>query len=216
MCGVTLHFEPWMGMNTNTEHTVSSLLWTIVHCSVIHYATTSIKHFTSDSIAVYLCSHLLKPSHERRGEGLGYFVIWWFELAYANHVFPTLLRTRDFRKTWAVSSLFLCPGLWVMAAKFEFEDLKDVSSARVLLQQGLRANPTSKHLWIEVGCEKGGWEGDGRVGGREGVEGGRWEGGREWKEGDGRVGGRVEWSGVGVGKEDEKGRNGRWNRVGRV
>ena len=173
MCGVTLHFEPWMAMNTNTEHTVSSLLWTIVHCSVIHYATTSIKHFTSDSIAVYLCSHLLKPSHERRGEGLGYFVIWWFELAYANHVFPTLLRTRDFRKTWAVSSLFLCPGLWVMAAKFEFEDLKDVSSARVLLQQGLRANPTSKHLWIEVGCEKGGREGDGRVGGSR--EGG-WEG----------------------------------------
>ena len=147
MCSVTLHFEPWMAMNTNTEHTVSSLLWTIVHCSVMHYATTNIKHFTSDSIAVYPCSHLLKPSHERRGEGLGYFVIRWFE--------------------------FLCPGLWVMAAKFEFEDLKDVSSARVLLQQGLRANPTSKHLWIEVGCEKGGWEGDGRVGGSR--EGG-WEG----------------------------------------
>ena len=54
-----------------------------------------------------------------------------------------------------------------MAAKFEFEDLKDVSSARVLLQQGLRANPTSKHLWIEVGCGMGGWEG-GRVGERKG------------------------------------------------
>ena len=88
-----------------------------------------------------------------------------------------------------VSSSFLCPGLWVMAAKFEFEDLKDVSSARVLLQQGLRANPTSKHLWIEVGCGKGGWEG-GR--GRE-----RWvsvkEGqvewrGREWERRMGRVG----------------------------
>ena len=38
-----------------------------------------------------------------------------------------------------------------MAAKFEFEELKDVSSARTLLQQGLRANPESKHLWLEVG-----------------------------------------------------------------
>ena len=125
---------------------------------------------------------------EGGGEGLGDFVMWWFKPTYEN---PTL--SRDFRKTWSVSSPFLCSGLWVMAAKFEFEDLKDVSSARVLLQQGLRANPTSKHLWTEVGCGKGGWEGDGRVGGR--------------------VGGRVEWSGVG--KEDGKGRNGRWNRVGR-
>ncbi|XP_064406834.1 U3 small nucleolar RNA-associated protein 6 homolog [Halichondria panicea] len=41
------------------------------------------------------------------------------------------------------------PGLWVMAAKFEFEDMKDMSSARSLLQQGLRTNPQSKHLWIE-------------------------------------------------------------------
>lgn len=47
-----------------------------------------------------------------------------------------------------------------MAAKFEFEEQKDVSSARVLLQQGLRANPCSKHLWLEVG------EGRGREGGR--------------------------------------------------
>lgn len=37
-----------------------------------------------------------------------------------------------------------------MAAKFQFEDMKDVSSARSLLQQGLRVNPHSKHLWIEV------------------------------------------------------------------
>jgi len=48
-----------------------------------------------------------------------------------------------------------------MAAKFEFEEQKDVSSARVLLQQGLRANPCSKHLWLEVG------EGRGREGGRK-------------------------------------------------
>ena len=37
-----------------------------------------------------------------------------------------------------------------MAAKFEFEDLKDVSSARALLQQGLRANSRAPLLWREV------------------------------------------------------------------
>ena len=76
-----------------------------------------------------------------------------------------------------------------MAAKFEFEDLKDVSSARVLLQQGLRANPTSKHLWIEVGCGMGEWEGE-REGGRwVSVKEGRveWRG-REWERRMGRVG----------------------------
>lgn len=41
-------------------------------------------------------------------------------------------------------------GLWVMAAKFEMEELNDVSAARVLIQQGLRANSDSKHLWLEV------------------------------------------------------------------
>ena len=48
--------------------------------------------------------------------------------------------------------------------------MKDISSARALLQQGLRANPHSKHLWIEVcvcvgvgggGCVwEGGWMGE--------------------------------------------------------
>ena len=57
-----------------------------------------------------------------------------------------------------------------MAAKFEFEEQKDVSSARVLLQQGLRANPCSKHLWLEVGEGKGreGGSEEGREEGREG------------------------------------------------
>lgn len=41
-------------------------------------------------------------------------------------------------------------GLWVMAAKFEFETMKNASSARALLQQGIRANPDSKLLWTEV------------------------------------------------------------------
>lgn len=46
--------------------------------------------------------------------------------------------------------MFLCAVLWVMAAKFQFETMKDVSSARSLFQQGLRANASSQHLWLEV------------------------------------------------------------------
>ena len=49
--------------------------------------------------------------------------------------------------------LSIHPGnssLWVMAAKFEFESMKNTSSARALLQQGIRANPESKHLWMEL------------------------------------------------------------------
>ena len=41
-------------------------------------------------------------------------------------------------------------ALWVMAAKFELEELNDISAARVVIQQGLRANSNSKHLWLEV------------------------------------------------------------------
>ncbi|KAL5473165.1 hypothetical protein EMCRGX_G027613 [Ephydatia muelleri] len=41
-------------------------------------------------------------------------------------------------------------SLWVMAAKFEFETMKNASSSRALLQQGIRANPESKHLWMEL------------------------------------------------------------------
>lgn len=37
-----------------------------------------------------------------------------------------------------------------MAAKFEFEELKDVAAARALLQQGLRVNSTTHQLWHEV------------------------------------------------------------------
>lgn len=49
--------------------------------------------------------------------------------------------------------LSIHPGnssLWVMAAKFEFEVMKNASSSRTLLQQGIRANPDSKHLWVEL------------------------------------------------------------------
>ena len=46
--------------------------------------------------------------------------------------------------------LWILLGLWVMAAKFELEELNDVSAARVLIQQGLRANSDSKLLWLEV------------------------------------------------------------------
>ena len=40
-----------------------------------------------------------------------------------------------------------------MAAKFELEELNDVSAARVLIQQGLRSNSDSKHLWLEVSSQ---------------------------------------------------------------
>lgn len=46
--------------------------------------------------------------------------------------------------------LYFCLGLWVMAAKFELEELNDVPAARVLILQGLRANSDSKLLWLEV------------------------------------------------------------------
>ncbi|KAJ3167406.1 U3 snoRNP protein [Geranomyces variabilis] len=38
---------------------------------------------------------------------------------------------------------------WVMAAGWEFQDNGNMSSARVLLQRGLRLNPESKRLWVE-------------------------------------------------------------------
>ncbi|KAI8820189.1 U3 small nucleolar RNA-associated protein 6-domain-containing protein [Fimicolochytrium jonesii] len=38
---------------------------------------------------------------------------------------------------------------WIMAAAWEFEDNTNMSSARVLLQRGLRINPESKKLWME-------------------------------------------------------------------
>ena len=37
-----------------------------------------------------------------------------------------------------------------MAAKFQFEEQHDPSSGRSIMQQGLRSNPSSKHLWLEV------------------------------------------------------------------
>lgn len=41
------------------------------------------------------------------------------------------------------------PNLWIMAAKWEFEDNKNIPNSRTLLQRGLRANPSSKQLWLE-------------------------------------------------------------------
>ena len=41
-----------------------------------------------------------------------------------------------------------------MAAKFELEELNNASAARVLIQQGLRANAESKRLWLEVSQEE--------------------------------------------------------------
>lgn len=37
-----------------------------------------------------------------------------------------------------------------MAAKFEFEERQGTSAARVLFQEGLRANGDSQKLWLEV------------------------------------------------------------------
>ncbi|XP_068672103.1 U3 small nucleolar RNA-associated protein 6 homolog [Montipora foliosa] len=41
------------------------------------------------------------------------------------------------------------PNLWIMAAKWEFEDNKNIPNSRSLLQRGLRVNPSSKQLWLE-------------------------------------------------------------------
>lgn len=40
--------------------------------------------------------------------------------------------------------------LWIVAAKWEFENNKNADNARNLMQRGLRFNPTSKPLWIEA------------------------------------------------------------------
>ena len=37
-----------------------------------------------------------------------------------------------------------------MAAKWEFEDNKNVPNCRALFQRGLRVNSASKQLWLEV------------------------------------------------------------------
>lgn len=58
------------------------------------------------------------------------------------------------QSSWVNTLCFLMycflTDLWISAAKYQFEDLKDVSSARALLQQGLRANTSSQKLWLEV------------------------------------------------------------------
>ncbi|XP_064620743.1 U3 small nucleolar RNA-associated protein 6 homolog [Lineus longissimus] len=41
------------------------------------------------------------------------------------------------------------PDLWILAAKWEFEDHGNTDNARSLLQRGLRFNPEAKHLWLE-------------------------------------------------------------------
>ncbi|KAI9190583.1 U3 small nucleolar RNA-associated protein 6-domain-containing protein [Polychytrium aggregatum] len=41
------------------------------------------------------------------------------------------------------------PVFWIMAAAWEYEENSNISSARVLLQRGLRLNPESQKLWLE-------------------------------------------------------------------
>ncbi len=45
---------------------------------------------------------------------------------------------------------FVYLGLWILAAKFEFEVMVSPSSARALFQRALRFMPQEKKLWIEV------------------------------------------------------------------
>ncbi|KAJ7340514.1 U3 snoRNP protein [Desmophyllum pertusum] len=41
------------------------------------------------------------------------------------------------------------PNLWIMAAKWEFEENKNIPNSRSLLQRGLRVNSSSQQLWLE-------------------------------------------------------------------
>ncbi|KAG9296416.1 hypothetical protein G9A89_015008 [Geosiphon pyriformis] len=41
------------------------------------------------------------------------------------------------------------PPLWILAAQWEFERNTNIIAARVLMERGLRLNPTSKQLWHE-------------------------------------------------------------------
>ena len=54
------------------------------------------------------------------------------------------------RKVLFNSVMCVYVGFWILAAKFEFEDMNDMETARCVLHQGLRSNPHSKKLWLEV------------------------------------------------------------------
>ncbi|KAJ3102701.1 U3 snoRNP protein [Phlyctochytrium bullatum] len=41
------------------------------------------------------------------------------------------------------------PVIWILSAKWEFEDNNDMTSARILFQRALRINPESQQLWLE-------------------------------------------------------------------
>jgi len=46
--------------------------------------------------------------------------------------------------------VFFFKGLWIMAAKYEFETNESIETARNLFQRALRFLPTSQKLWTEV------------------------------------------------------------------
>lgn len=46
--------------------------------------------------------------------------------------------------------LFFDADIWVVAAKWEMEEMQNMFNTRRLLQRGLRFNPDSQHLWREV------------------------------------------------------------------
>ncbi|XP_065065900.1 U3 small nucleolar RNA-associated protein 6 homolog [Rhopilema esculentum] len=41
------------------------------------------------------------------------------------------------------------PSVWIMSAKWEFEENANIDNARALMQKALRLNPESKILWLE-------------------------------------------------------------------
>ena len=65
------------------------------------------------------------------------------------HSLFTQLTSVNF-KLYNTVQLFIYLGLWIMAAKFEFEERQDANAARTLFLQGLRVNSSCKKLWLEV------------------------------------------------------------------
>jgi U3 small nucleolar RNA-associated protein 6 len=73
--------------------------------------------------------------------------LWQERISYAKQLNQNSMVSRLYGQALAVHPS--CVKLWLMAAKFEFEDRKDVNASRSLFQQGLRVNRSSKKLWIE-------------------------------------------------------------------
>lgn len=73
--------------------------------------------------------------------------LWLQYIEFAEKSYHKISLSRIFGRALAIHPSAI--SLWVKAAKFQFEELKDPASARALLQQGIRANKTSHNLWLE-------------------------------------------------------------------